>query len=187
MAFALVTWPAASVGKEIPCRWTCPQSLVIGIVKGMGHFLTYSHLCCSPWSWGHTISKMSLKHCKGEPTKVLSYLRRQLIRWVLQLLSPVFVTKGLGLFLVCLLLAALSAAVCCSEEHRTLEASCPFKNNCPGWRKSQWTREFSFEPLFPLDPFPHHLTYSTLTWPFWFLRVPNGPCCTCWNTRFSVN
>lgn len=114
--------------------------------ESRGHgTLPYSHLCCSPWSWGYTVSKTSLKHCKGEPIKVLSYLRLlQPIRWVLNLLSPVFLTKGLELTL-----SDTSAAGCthCSclllEEYSTLEESYPFKSNCPGWRKSQRTRDFS--------------------------------------------
>uniref|UniRef100_A0A2K5DMI4 Uncharacterized protein n=1 Tax=Aotus nancymaae TaxID=37293 RepID=A0A2K5DMI4_AOTNA len=80
---------------------------------------------------------MSLKNCKGETINVLSYLRLpQLKRWVSNLLSPCFSNQGVRtlLSLRCLLLAANSAAVCCSEEYSALEGSVPFKNknNCPG-------------------------------------------------------
>uniref|UniRef100_A0A2K5QJR1 Uncharacterized protein n=1 Tax=Cebus imitator TaxID=2715852 RepID=A0A2K5QJR1_CEBIM len=73
---------------------------------------------------------MSLKNCKG-------YLRLpQLKRWVLNLLSPCFSNQAVRtlLSLRCLLLAANSAAFCCSEEYGALEGSVPFKNknHCPG-------------------------------------------------------
>uniref|UniRef100_A0A2K6SST8 Uncharacterized protein n=1 Tax=Saimiri boliviensis boliviensis TaxID=39432 RepID=A0A2K6SST8_SAIBB len=85
---------------------------------------------------------MSLKNCKGENINVL------IKKWVLNLLSPCFSNQGVRtlLSLRCLLLAANSAAVCCSEEYGALEGSVPFKtkNHCPGCPHKR-SRDFFFK------------------------------------------
>lgn len=128
MAFALVTSPAASVGKEMAMMDLSTGSYHRDI-RGHGT-LPYSHVCCSPWPWWYTISKTSLKYCKGEPVKVLSYLRfPQLLRWVLKLLSPVFLTEGLGLcslWCVCHLLPMLQLAA-------ALKSTVHWRKAVPSW------------------------------------------------------
>lgn len=65
MAFELVTLPAASVGKEMPC-WTCAQGLTIGIAEGTEHCLTVT--CVVAHDPGDTqFPKRALNIVKGNP------------------------------------------------------------------------------------------------------------------------
>lgn len=122
----------------------------------MEHCLTVTS-CCRPCIWWYTISKMSLKNCKGETINVLSYLwLPQLKRQVWNLLSPCFSNQEIRtlLFLRCLLLTANSAVVCCSEEYSALEGNCPLRT-IPAGECHKWTRGvFFLNPchlLFPIS------------------------------------
>lgn len=116
----------------------------------MEHCLTVT-LCCRPCIWWYTISKMSLKNCKGETINVLSYLwLPQLKRQVWNILSPCFSNQEIRtlLFLRCLLLTANSAVVCCSEEYSALEGNCPLRT-IPAGECHKWTRGVFFFFLIP--------------------------------------
>lgn len=134
----------SSVGKEALVFDLSVRGSSRGSVEEADTALVTS--CCRPCLWSYTLSKVSLNNCKGETINVLSYLRLpQLKRWVLNLLSPCFSKQGVRtlLSLRCLLLAANSAAVCCSEENSAPEGSVPFKNKntCPGCPHKR-TRDF---------------------------------------------
>lgn len=184
MAFSLVTLPAASVRKEMATDLSTGSHC--RDIRGHGT-LPYSHLCCSPYTWWYTISKTSLKYCQGEPVKVLSYLKLpQPIRWVWKLCLS---NWGLGLhsfWYVCYLLHSLQLSAALKSTVHWREAV-PLR-----LRTSVQAEESHSGPQISLfKPSPLHFStpYTThaLIQPIWYVRVPNGLCCACWDTRFPVN
>lgn len=69
-----------------------------------------------------------------------------------------------------LLLAACSAAVCCSEEYGALERSCPLRIRTLSKLEEATSGPEIFFFLIPATS-PSHFTYNTLTQPFWCVRV----------------
>lgn len=108
MAFTSEILTAASLGKETSVFDLSVQGLVIGILEEMEHCLTvtWCHRPCSRW---YTISKMSLKNCKGEIYKSAKLFKTSSVNKVGVKTSclPVFSNQGVRtlLFLRCLLLA----------------------------------------------------------------------------------
>lgn len=116
----------------------------------MEHCLTVTS-CCRPCIWWYTISKMSLKNCKGETINVLSYLwLPQLKRQVWNLLSPCVSNQEIRtlLFLRWLLLWRVQ----CTGGKLSLK-------NYPGWRMSQVDQRCSFFESLP-PSLPHFCSSS---------------------------
>lgn len=160
MAFTFVILTTTSVGKgpstfDLCVRDSCHRNL-----RGKEHCLIVTS-CCRPCIWWYlsTISKMSLKNCKGETINVLSYLRLpRLKRRVWRLLLPVFLTKGWGLgyfWDVCCLLQILQLSATLKSTVHWRE-TVP-KNNCPGWRVSQVDQRIFLNPCHLPFPLPHAL------------------------------
>lgn len=78
------------------CAWLSIRVLVIGMLEEVEHCLTVTS-CCRPCSWWYTISKVSLKHCKGEAISVLSYLSLAPFYKGPHFCLPVFLPEALGL------------------------------------------------------------------------------------------
>lgn len=118
----------ASIGKGTSMFDLCIWGSSHRNISGHGT-LPYSHLVWQTmYICGDTqFPKRALKIVKGKIYKCAKLFATSVVQKADVNTSPCFSNQGARtwLFLRCLLLAANSAAVCCSEEYSALEGSCP--------------------------------------------------------------